>query len=382
MTTTDEPAHGRRHDRPAVRHRLAGGDAEALAARRDADDRRALVVRAELARAGRSRRASGTRSRSGPSPTITRGSPSVASRSSRMPFSGESRPTKRTCGGSSGSPTSSGIATTGSGSRARRARRARGPRRRGTRTRAIATPRAPQQRAREPGQRAARARRPCPRAARRTACRVASATSADGSQCACTRSASRAARRAARANATRNAGSSEHEPRPPAQVAGDAVPVRDPEVAERCRRDDLDLDAERAARPRRRRATKCPATSPGVARVRRRQDDDLHQAPGEHDRRREHEQREREEVVELHRQVEDVRGHRPDERGGQPPRERPHARRRGVARRGEPAPDPRSRAEPAEEVDEEGDEERARRRGPSRRAGRRRTSAARSSSGR
>ena len=28
-----------------------------------------------------------------------------------MPFSSDSRPTKRTCGGSSGSPTSSGIAT-------------------------------------------------------------------------------------------------------------------------------------------------------------------------------------------------------------------------------------------------------------------------------
>ena len=41
---------------------------------------------------------------------------------------------------------------------------------------------------------------------------------------------------------------------------------------------------------------------------------------------RDREHREREEVVEGHRQVEEVRGERPGERRGQPPRERAHAR--------------------------------------------------------
>ena len=60
---------------------------------------------------GTAPRVSGTRSRSEPSPTITRDSPSVASVNSSTPFSGESRPRKSTCGGSSGSRTVAGSRT-------------------------------------------------------------------------------------------------------------------------------------------------------------------------------------------------------------------------------------------------------------------------------
>ena len=93
-----------------------------------------------------------------------------------------------------------------------------------------------------------------------------------------------------------------------------------------------------------------------VARVRRRQDDDLHvasQAPREHGGRGDREQGDDVEVVEGHRQVEDVRGHRRDERRGEPPPERPDARRERVADRRERATDVPRRSGPAEEVDEE-----------------------------
>ena len=87
-----QPADGRRDDGSAVRHRLARNHAVALAARRADDDRGALVERPELWGATKPR-APGTRSRSGPSPTTTRGRPSAASTSSRTPFSSASRPT-------------------------------------------------------------------------------------------------------------------------------------------------------------------------------------------------------------------------------------------------------------------------------------------------
>ena len=60
-------------------------------------------------------------------------------------------------------------------------------------------------------------------------------------------------------------------------------------------------------------------------------------------RQRERERQERVEVIELHRQVEGVRGDRPGERGGEPPRERPHARGERVAGGGE-RPAERARA--------------------------------------
>ena len=78
-----QPADTGRDDRPPVRHRLARHQPVALAPRRDADDGRALVERAELATAARSRappgrgRAAARRRRSRaaapPSPRRTRG---------------------------------------------------------------------------------------------------------------------------------------------------------------------------------------------------------------------------------------------------------------------------------------------------------------------
>ena len=56
----------------------------------------------------------------------------------------------------------------------------------------------------------------------------------------------RVARRPRRRMFQRNAGTSSAQPRPRAQVADDPVAVRDAEVPERRRRDDLDLDAARA----------------------------------------------------------------------------------------------------------------------------------------
>ena len=157
------------------------------------------------ARGGTKPTASGTRARSGPSPTTTRGIPSVAATKSRIPFSSDRRPTKRTCGGSSGSPIVAGIVTPlGDDANVARAELARCVRER--------LRRAEHERARDgrasarPSARAARARRPFPRAGATNGFRVFSAGSAEGSQCAWTRSASRAARRAAREYEARNSG--------------------------------------------------------------------------------------------------------------------------------------------------------------------------------
>ena len=79
-------------------------------------------------------------------------------------------------------------------------------------------------------------------------------------------------------------------------------------------------------------------------RIRRGEDADLHARAREHDRHRQREGRERVEVIELHRQVEGVRGHRPDERRRQPPGERPHAARR-AGRPPRASARPRRRAE-------------------------------------
>ena len=67
----------------------------------------------------------------------------------------------------------------------------------------------------------------------------------------------------------------QREPRPPAQVPHDAVAVGDPEVRERRGRDDLDLDTLRAHRLDGV-ADEEAGHVPLVARVRGRQDDDLH----------------------------------------------------------------------------------------------------------
>ncbi len=191
----DEAADGRRHHRPAVRHRLPRDDAVALAARRDAHDRRPLVVRAELGardEADRLRHVD-----AGPAPTITRGIPSVAARNSWMPFSGERRPTKSTCGGSSGSPTDVGDLDAARDDP--HLARAELPGRLGQVLGGDdREPRPPQQRAEEPGRlpRQLDVRAP---ELNTYGFPVLSAASADGSQCAWTRSASRAARRAAHA---------------------------------------------------------------------------------------------------------------------------------------------------------------------------------------
>ena len=67
----------------------------------------------------------------------------------------------------------------------------------------------------------------------------------------------------------------QRQPRPPAQIPGDPVPVRDPVMPERRRRDDLDLDP---LRPHSldRVADEETGHVPLAARVRGRQDDDLH----------------------------------------------------------------------------------------------------------
>ena len=65
------------------------------------------------------------------------------------------------------------------------------------------------------------------------------------------------------------------EPGPLAQIAGDPVPVRDAEVPERRRRDDLDLHTLRSHRLDRV-ANEEPGNVPLVPRVRGRQEDDLH----------------------------------------------------------------------------------------------------------
>ena len=91
-----QAADSRRDDRTAVGHRLSGGHAVALAPRRDADDRRPARSTSRARTAARSRARLGARARSGPSPTITRGSPSVASTNSRIPFSSDSRPANST----------------------------------------------------------------------------------------------------------------------------------------------------------------------------------------------------------------------------------------------------------------------------------------------
>ena len=85
-TASREPADRGRDDRAPVGHRLARDHAVALAARRDADDRGPLVVARRARPAATKPTASGTRSRSGPSPTITRGRPSVASRKLEDPL--------------------------------------------------------------------------------------------------------------------------------------------------------------------------------------------------------------------------------------------------------------------------------------------------------
>ena len=105
----------------------------------------------------------------------------------------------------------------------------------------------------------------------------------------------------------------------------------------------------------------------------------LYESTAEDDRHREHERREHVEVVEGHRQVEEVRGERPGERGRHPPGERRHPRRGHVTPAASARPTRERRR--AARRGTRGRRRRApRRRAPSRRAAPRRTSAGPSSS--
>ena len=114
-----------------------------------------------------------------------------------MPFSGESRPTKSTCGGSSGSPTASGISTLLGTTRTSRAPSSRAASARYSEATIASRARRSSGRKSHGAFRASSTS--VPQSWTTYGFPVFSAASADGSQCACTRSASCAARRAAHA---------------------------------------------------------------------------------------------------------------------------------------------------------------------------------------
>ena len=136
----------------------------------------------------------------------------------------------------------------------------------------------------------------------------------------------------------------------------------------------------RRARPRPTSATNVPATGCSGDGIRRRQDDDLHSRCAKTTGIASAERDERVEVIELHRQVERVRRERSGERGGAAPRERAHARGERIARRGERAAE-RARGVRGGGRPRRGTRRRARcRRARSRRSARRSSCAAPSSS--
>ena len=116
-----------------------------------------------------------------------------------------------------------------------------------------------------------------PHAWRTSGLPVASPATAEGSQWACTTSASRAARRAARAKREQEERQQQALPRLGPQVVRDPVAVRDPEVPERLRRDDAHVDA-RLAEVADRVLDEQPGDLTGVTRIRRRQHADPHGA--------------------------------------------------------------------------------------------------------
>ena len=238
-----EAADGGRDHRPAVRHRLGARRRRSPRGATGTRPPRPARVGADLRRRDEADRAR-HRARSGPSPTMTSGSPPAAATSSRTPFSSREPPDVEHVRRLVGRP------DLGRGSRRRSGRPAT--------SRAPSSPRRrrPAPRTRAITSRARRSTRPKSQRARRASSTsvpqswttnglpVASAASADGSQCACTRSASAAARRAARAKAKAKAAAQRRHGRR-AQVAGDPVSVRDPVVPERRRRHDLDVDPRR-----------------------------------------------------------------------------------------------------------------------------------------
>ena len=271
----EQAADRARDHRPAVRHRLQAGDAEALAARRARDDRRTRVQPRRAPSGGTNPSACGTRSRSGPSPATTSVHPLAPPRRARA------RPSPATAGPRRapradrppprpppGASTPLGITAI---SRAPSARRLLGERRATAQT---TTPRSPQHPAREP-RRAAReldVRAPelhderLPGRERHDPRRQPVRVDEIGVR------APPAAPPARSSRGTRHAAPTRHGCR--AQVAQHAGAVRDPEVAEVRRRDHLHVD------PRRPHALDRVGHEPPrrvvrVARIRRRQDDDL-----------------------------------------------------------------------------------------------------------
>ena len=269
-----EPADARRDHRSPVGHRLARRHAVALTPRRDADDRGALVVRRRAPTAATKPTASGTRD----------AQRAVADDHARQalrrldeledPLLLAQPPGEEDVRRVGGLTDALAGCSTPVGTTSTRARRAREPRRRESVDAAI-TVRAP----RSSGRTSAGARRASSTSVPHTCSTygfpVARAAIADGIQCACTRSASRAATRAARAYAARNAGTSASFHGAPRRFWAMPAAVGDPEVLERRRRDDVDLDAQ-LAHSSDGVGDEPPRDVVRVARVRRRQDDDLH----------------------------------------------------------------------------------------------------------
>ena len=191
-----------------------------------------------------------------------------------MPFSAESRPTNSTSGGSAGSPTCSGSSTALGITRTSPAPSSRAASASAFEAQ-IDEPRPRKHAPREDTRVRRASSTSVPQSCTTNGLPVASATAPEGSQCACTRSASRDARRAARANEAEHRRHERQLPRRALQVAQHARAVGDPEVAEGRRRDDLDLDPA-PAQLLDRVGDEVPGRVALVARVRGRQHDDLH----------------------------------------------------------------------------------------------------------
>ena len=217
--------------------------------------------------------APGTCSRNGPSPATTRFMPDAASTSSRIPFSGESRPANRISGGSAGSATDSGTCTPLGITR---------------------TSRAPSSRAAEAsaceGQITSRAfrttRRANPRARRASSTSVPHSCRTNGFPTPAATSPVGQPVRVHEVDPVRpppslGAEVPEHrrnhrrQPRPPPQVPHHARPVRDPVVAEVERRDDVHVQPA-LTQARDRLAEEVHGRVALVARIGRRQHQHLH----------------------------------------------------------------------------------------------------------
>ena len=269
---SDEAADRRRDHRSPVGHRLVRDEPVALAPRRHADDGRPLVVRPELCECGTKPTASGTAT--GPAPTITRGRPCRRRQELVDPLLGREAADEEHVRRILRLADRLRDLDPARDRRAPRAHRARARQSARDSEAAIAS-----RARRRIGRKSQGARRATstsvPQSWTTYGLPVASAARPEGSQCAWTRSASRAARRAGTREDDEKSRQEQREPRPPAQIPGDPVPVGDAEVAERRRRDDLDLHSL-GPHGLDRVTDEEPSHVPLVPRVRGRQDDDLH----------------------------------------------------------------------------------------------------------